>query len=139
MGRDFQPSDQVPGSARVAILSYGFWQRRYGEDPAILGKAIRMNAASVTIVGVMPEGFSFPQKVDMWVPLVKTAIVMNRNNTDTWFAFGRLAEGVDVPTRPRGSGLHHPAAGDRISAYRLPRPPGGTEFRRVLPGRRRLA
>ena len=94
MGRDFTPSDEIRGAAPVAILNYGFWERRYGKDPAIIGRAVRMNGAATTLIGVMPRGFSFPQTVDMWVPLVQTAKVMNRDNTDTWFAFGRLAEGV---------------------------------------------
>ncbi|MGA2877929.1 MAG: ABC transporter permease [Bryobacteraceae bacterium] len=93
-GRDFAPSDEEPGAAPVAILSYGFWQRRYANDPAIIGRTVRMNGAPTTIIGLMASGFSFPQKADMWVPLVKTAKVRNRDNTDTWFAFGRLAEGV---------------------------------------------
>jgi putative ABC transport system permease protein len=94
MGRDIAPSDQVPGSAPVAILSYGFWQRRYAKDPNIIGRTVRMNGAPTTVIGVMPRGFSFPQKADMWVPLVETAKVRDRDNTDTWFAFGRLARGV---------------------------------------------
>jgi predicted permease len=94
MGRDFKPSDQVPGAAPVAILNYGFWQRRYGKDRTIIGRAIRMNGAATILIGIMPEEFSFPQKTDIWVPLVETATVKNRANTDTWFAFGRLAEGV---------------------------------------------
>jgi putative ABC transport system permease protein len=93
-GRDFRPSDQVPGAAPVAILSYGFWERRYGKDPAIIGRTVRINGAPTTIIGLMADGFSFPQKCEMWVPLVETARVKNRNNTDTWFAFGRMAKGV---------------------------------------------
>lgn len=94
MGRDFTASDQKSGAAPVAILSYGFWERRYGKDPAILGRTVRMDGAATTLIGVMPQGFSFPQKVDMWVPLVQTTAVENRNNTNTWFAFGRLGDGV---------------------------------------------
>lgn len=94
LGRDFAPSDQVPGAAPVAIVSHGFWVRRYGKDPNIVGRAIRLNGVLTTIVGVMPEGFSFPQTVDMWVPLVETAAVRNRAQTYTWFAFGRLRDGV---------------------------------------------
>ena len=90
------PSDEIPGAAPVAILNYGFWERRYGKDPAIIGRTVRMNGASTTLIGVMPEGFSFPQTVDVWVPLVQTARVKNRENTDTWFAFGRLADGVTI-------------------------------------------
>ncbi len=94
MGRDFLASDQLPGAAPVAILSYGFWVRRYGKDPNIVGHAIHLNGALTTIAGVMPRGLSFPQTVDMWVPLVETAAVMNRAQTYTWFAFGRLRDGV---------------------------------------------
>jgi putative ABC transport system permease protein len=94
MGQDFAPSDEVDGATPVAILSYAFWEHRYGKDRNIVGRTVRMNGAPTTIIGVMGEGFSFPQKVDMWVPLVKTAIVKDRDHTDTWFAFGRLAEGV---------------------------------------------
>lgn len=94
LGRDFEPADQAPGAGPVAILSHGFWARRYGKDPDIVGRAIRLNGAFTTIIGVMPEGFSFPQTVDMWVPLMETAAVMNRGQTYTWFAFGRLRDGV---------------------------------------------
>ena len=46
----------------------------------------------------MPRGFSFPQKVDFWVPLVPTADVLRRDNRDTWFVFGRLADDVTIET-----------------------------------------
>ncbi len=96
MGRDFTPSDEAPGAAAVAMLNYGFWERRYGKDPAILGRTVRMNGAPTTIIGVMPEGYTFPQTGDMWVPLVQTEKVMSRENRDTWMAFGRLADGVTI-------------------------------------------
>ena len=63
LGRDFTSSDETPGAPPVAILSYGFWERRYGKDPAILGQTVRINGAPTTVIGVMPEGFSFPQKL----------------------------------------------------------------------------
>ena len=98
MGRDFMASDEIPGAAPVAILSYAFWQSRYGKDPTIIGRTVRMNGEPTTIIGLMTQGFSFPQNQEMWVPLVKTAKVKDRNNTDTWFAFGRLAAGVTFPS-----------------------------------------
>ena len=95
MGRDFTTADETPGAPPVAILNYGFWERRYGKDPAIIGRVVRMNGAPTTIIGVMPEGFSFPQNIDVWVPLMKTAeVVQRREKRDTWFAFGPLAEGA---------------------------------------------
>ncbi|HYV63267.1 MAG TPA: ABC transporter permease [Bryobacteraceae bacterium] len=98
LGRDFAPSDEAPGAAPVAILHYGFWERRYGKDPNIVGRTLRMNGALTTVIGVMPQGFSFPQKVDVWVPLVQTPRVMKRENRDTWMVVGRLADGVTVET-----------------------------------------
>jgi len=94
LGREFLPAEEVEGAAPVAILSYGLWARRYAKDPGIVGRTIRRDGALATIVGVMPEGFSFPQTVDLWVPLVRTAQVLNRDRTDTWFAFGRLRDGI---------------------------------------------
>ena len=96
LGRDFTAADETPGAAPVAILSYGFWERRYGKDPAIIGRTVRMNGAPDDRIGVMPQGFSFPQKVDVWVPLVQTPSVLKRENRDTWMVVGRLADGVTI-------------------------------------------
>ncbi|HJT86507.1 MAG TPA: ABC transporter permease, partial [Bryobacteraceae bacterium] len=60
LGRDFTHSDEVDGAAPVAILSYGFWEDRYGGDPNIIGLRIRLNGAPATIIGIMARGFSFP-------------------------------------------------------------------------------
>jgi putative ABC transport system permease protein len=94
LGRDFVASDEVDGAAPVAMLSYGFWAGRYSRDRNVIGRTVRMNGLRTTIIGVMPQGFSFPQTVDVWAPLVRTAEVRNRNHTDTWFAFGRIADGI---------------------------------------------
>jgi predicted permease len=96
LGRDFASSDQAPGAAPVAILSYGFWERRYGRDPAIVGRVIRVNGTPTTVIGVMPEGFAFPQKQDLWIPLALTPGVLSRDSRDLWFAFARLAEGATL-------------------------------------------
>jgi putative ABC transport system permease protein len=98
IGRDFSPSDETPGAAPVAILSYGFWERRHGKDQAVIGRTVRINGAPTTVIGIMPQGFSFPQKQDLWVPLVPTPTVQRREARDLWFAFGRLAEGVTIET-----------------------------------------
>ena len=94
MGRDFTPTDEISGAAPVAILSYGFWERRYAKDPSVIGRTVRKNGDSMTIVGVMPQGFSFPQKVDIWVPLVQTPTVLRRDRRDTWCVVGRLTRGA---------------------------------------------
>src|SRR5262249_40901070 len=58
LGRVFLPEEDTPGKALTVVLTYGFWQRQFGGDPAVLGRAISLNAESYTIVGVMPKDFS---------------------------------------------------------------------------------
>jgi predicted permease len=94
LGRDFAASDETPGAPAVAIFSHGFWERRYAKDPTILGRAIRINGAPATVIGVMPGGFSFPQNQDLWLPLAPTADRQQREARNLWFAFGRLAKGA---------------------------------------------
>lgn len=66
MGRAFALEEEQAGHAPVAILSYGLWQRRYGSDPNIVGKSIPLDGKPFTIVGVMPAGFEFPEKAELW-------------------------------------------------------------------------
>ena len=96
IGRDFESSDEIPGAAPVAILTHGLWEGRYEKDPAIVGRTVRINEILTTVIGVMPQGFSFPQKVDLWVPLTPTPSVQRREARSLWFAFGRMADGVTV-------------------------------------------
>ncbi len=96
LGRDFAASDASAGAAPVAILRHAFWQRRFGGDPEIIGRAVRINGVLTSVVGVMPEGFSFPQNQDLWLPLTPTPEIEKRQARGLWFAFGRLAEGVTI-------------------------------------------
>jgi predicted permease len=96
LGRDFTAEDEAAGAAPVAILRSGFWERRFGRDPRVIGRTVRVNGVPTTIVGVMPAGFSFPQNQDVWLPLVKTTEVRRRDVRNTWFVLGRLADGVTL-------------------------------------------
>ncbi|HQZ19207.1 MAG TPA: ABC transporter permease, partial [Vicinamibacteria bacterium] len=69
MGRDFTEEDNRPGAPKVLLLSYGVWQRDFGGAQNIVGKDVRLNGKPATIIGVMPQGFSFPQSEEMWIPL----------------------------------------------------------------------
>ncbi|HXY09516.1 MAG TPA: ABC transporter permease [Terriglobales bacterium] len=62
LGRTFLPQEVLPDGPSVAILSYDLWQHRFGLDPNILGKSITVDSESVTVVGVMPPGFRFPDQ-----------------------------------------------------------------------------
>ncbi len=54
------------GDADTILLSHGLWQRRFGGDPAILGRQLRINGKSLSVIGVMPPGFRFPFQSDLW-------------------------------------------------------------------------
>ena len=69
LGRNFAPEDDRPGAAAVVLLGNGIWTSRYGRDPAILGRTVRVNDVPSVVIGVMPEGFRFPQNADLWQPL----------------------------------------------------------------------
>ena len=93
LGREFSPADEHAGGAPVAILSYGLWERRYGKDPSVLGRSVRMNDVATTIVGIMPQGFMFPGTTDIWLPLIPGADSEKRERR-AYTVFGRLKDGA---------------------------------------------
>ncbi len=97
LGRAYTAGEEVPGHNQVAILSYALWQSRFGGDPSIIGRSLRLNAEQVTVIGVMPASFTYPLffgKVDLWRPItIPRHIVEDRNNR-FFGAVGRLNPGV---------------------------------------------
>lgn len=70
MGRTFHQGEDQPGKDGVVILSYSLWQRRFGSDPNVVGRAIQLEGQSREIVGVMPPNFAYPSpKTELWIPL----------------------------------------------------------------------
>jgi predicted permease len=63
LGGLFVPEDDVPGRSQTAVLGYGTWARRYGEDPGIVGRTIHLNGQPAEIIGVLPRSFSLPREV----------------------------------------------------------------------------
>ena len=95
VGRDFLPEDDRPGAVPVVLLGNGIWKNRYGSDPGVIGRTIKVNELPATIVGVMPEGFKFPINADLWMPLAHLAgLAEQKRDLRNLEAFGRLAEGV---------------------------------------------
>src|SRR5205823_3636264 len=66
LGRDFLPGDDRPGAPAVVMLGYGVWKSRYGSDPSVLGRTIKVNEQAATVIGVMPEGMQFPVRAELW-------------------------------------------------------------------------
>lgn len=94
LGRDFSEADEQPGAAAVVLLSDALWKSRYGADPAIVGRSVRVNAHPATVVGVMPPFMSYPFREVVWIPATLREDVPDRDN-DYALAL-RLHEGVDA-------------------------------------------
>ena len=69
LGRGFLPEDDEPGAPPVAVLGYGVWQDRYGGDPSIIGRTVRINGVTSVVVGVMAARFTYPFISEAWQPL----------------------------------------------------------------------
>ena len=91
LGRAFEAADSRPGSPPVVILTYALWEKRYGKDPAIVGKSIRLNSVPNTVVGILPKSVTFPPEADFWQPLTITG-AENRQDREL-SVYGRLAPG----------------------------------------------
>jgi putative ABC transport system permease protein len=97
LGRDFLPEDDLPGAPAVVLLGSGVWKNRYGSDPGVVGRAIRVNDIPSVVIGVMPEGFKFPANADLWQPLASIPNLETQpRNARTLQVFGRLAQGVSI-------------------------------------------
>jgi putative ABC transport system permease protein len=99
LGRMFLPEENLPGAARVLVLSYGLWMRRFGGDPKAIGGQIELAGLPYTVVGVMPKDSMWPSEVDAWAALgfgpTPPQWVMRRDN-HVWRAVARLRPGVTV-------------------------------------------
>jgi putative ABC transport system permease protein len=97
-GRDFLPEEDQGSGSNVAIIGYRLWQKRYGGDPNVLGRVVKINEVPNTIIGVMPDGMRFPYDQDIWTPLFSTskASSLGRRETRGVIVFGRLADGVSM-------------------------------------------
>ena len=94
LGRDFLSEDDRPGAPPVVILGGGIWKSRYGGDPSVLGRTVRVNDIPSTIIGVMPEEFKFPMSADLWQPLsVMPGLEAQKRNARGLEVFSRLAPG----------------------------------------------
>lgn len=68
LGRAFNAQDDQPGAAPVVLLSSSVWRDDFGADPAVIGQSLRVNGEIGTIIGVMPDGFGFPYRQEVWMP-----------------------------------------------------------------------
>jgi len=95
-GRWFTDAEAAPGASQVAVLSHGFWVRRFGQDPGVIGRPISLDGVPTVVVGVMPSSYAFPDpRIDAWVP---APFATRTTATDAYMfaVVGRLRDGATI-------------------------------------------
>ncbi|MEO7725142.1 MAG: ABC transporter permease, partial [Chthoniobacterales bacterium] len=95
LGRIFRAEEDQPNNVSVVLLSDGLWKRRFGSDPNMVGKQISVGAKPVTVIGVMPPGFDFPEQSQIWIPAAVNPNEEPRDNR-SFSAIARLRDGVEI-------------------------------------------
>jgi putative ABC transport system permease protein len=99
LGRNFLPEEEQAGRHRVAILSDGLWNRRFGADPQLIGRQIQLSGENYAVVGVMPPRFQLTPGTELWTPLMLDPALApwhaNRSHHNI-HVIGRLKPGVSV-------------------------------------------
>jgi putative ABC transport system permease protein len=108
LGRGFQPGEDQPGREREVVLSDRLWKRRFGADPAIVGKTIRLDSQNFLVTGVMPATYDFPLATELWTPLALTPANANSRRNTFLESMARLRSGSTI--------VHASAELDRIAA-----------------------
>jgi putative ABC transport system permease protein len=98
VGRGFAPNEDAQSAGRTVVLSDGLWKRRFGSDRKIVGKTIALDGNTYTVIGIAPATFSFPERPDLWIPLVFSNDDLNPEGRGAhWMGvIARLAPNVTV-------------------------------------------
>ena len=122
-GRALLAADASADATPVALIGFDLWQGRYGGDPGILGRSVRVDGAATTVVGIMPPGFRFPGAAELWLPLRVDAAGAAEQPVSV---FGRLREGAsldaaraEIAVLSRGSRVPG-ARGETLAARAIP-------------------
>ncbi len=95
-GRTLLPEDERAGSPDAIVIGHDEWVRRFGADPDIVGKSVRLGPTAYTIVGVMPKGFGFPTYHSFWIPWRLDAAAYAPRTGPSINVFGRLVPGATL-------------------------------------------
>ena len=96
LGRTFQQGEDAPGAARTAILTYGFWQRRFGGDRGVIGRGLTIDGEGYEIIGVLPASFQFAIRNDLWRPYQPTQAQLTRRAAHGTNLIARLKPNVSA-------------------------------------------
>jgi predicted permease len=95
-GRLFREGEDTPGGAKVAVVSYSMWQGYFGGQEDLLGTSVRVNGDPYEIVGIMPEGFRFPNDGALWLPWQTDPLLGARGEGQFLATLGKLKPGVSL-------------------------------------------
>jgi len=97
IGRTFQQGEDTPGAAKTTVLTYGFWQRKFGGDPSVVGRTLTIDGESYTVIGVLPASFQFAlRNNDLWLPYQPTQAQMTRRAMHGTNLIARLKPAVSA-------------------------------------------
>jgi len=99
LGRLYSNEEDKPGGPPVVVLSYALWQRRFGGDAGVVNKPITLNGKSYTVIGIMPQDFQYPTRVEMWVPVGQLSDApgwQQRGNHPGLYGIARMKPGVSL-------------------------------------------
>jgi putative ABC transport system permease protein len=97
LGRTIAVADDPVGSRDVVVLSHQLWARRFGSNPGIIGQQITLDGSPAEVIGVMPEGFQYPLRSEIWVPLRFSAADLETQRGAHYVdVVGRLKSGVPI-------------------------------------------
>jgi putative ABC transport system permease protein len=115
LGRGFSADEDRPGGSPVAMLAYGFWRRRFGGDPSVLGRTITLDEQPYTVIGVLPSSFRVPSRYNKTWDVLRP-MQLGEKGHGFIIAFGRLKSGVG-PEQAEAT-LNHIYQPFRDPAYR---------------------
>jgi predicted permease len=123
LGRALVEADEQPGAPAVVVIGHDEWRRRFGGDPGVVGRTVRLGSTPSTVVGVMPDGFGFPVSHGFWTPLRLSALDHPRGQGPEIGVFGRLAPGATLrEARAEIATLGRRASADFPDTHRHLRP-----------------
>ena len=96
LGRNLTAADDQPNAPKVVLISHRLWVKMFGGRQDTVGRQIRLDGGSRTIVGVMPKGFRFPSQTDLWVPMASVFAMTDSRSWHADQAIGRLKGGVTL-------------------------------------------
>jgi putative ABC transport system permease protein len=96
LGRAFNDSEEEDGRGQVIIVSHGLWQRRFGGDPNVIRRSMKLGGVDYQIVGVMDPDFRYPPEAEFWIPLTMGPSERNARAERYITAIGRLKPGVSI-------------------------------------------